>query len=387
MIKAASLGCLIAIASLFSTQADALSCNALLKHGLTNVKIKNSSAGSVATKYFTHCHKDFSSLDDQSLGSVSVEILGYGGGDGAFQRSKTTEELTQWCKVNQEFAQENKELYEESREIYGQAVEAWNSCNKLASQGVVVDVEILPNNQVIDIGLRNNGPSPVEYLGVTADGFTCEEHTPTGAQATPEAPVQITGSAINISCRRAAPIAVSRATGDYEVMKWGRVTVHSAAAPFQFFFAQEETPTLPTAEALRLKSEVSALQSTLASMQSGLDNAVVAFDSTECPPGWNTYEPAFGRVVRGIDKSGTNVDPDGERLPGSHQHDSLQYHQHVTRFHSSTSTGKRPHANMEYPSATGNTDFVTGHIQDTASYNPHETRVRNVALLFCKPQR
>lgn len=56
--------------------------------------------------------------------------------------------------------------------------------------------------------------------------------------------------------------------------------------------------------------------------------AVMAFNLTTCPTNWSEYAPAYGRFIRGIDKSGTAVDPDGQRAPGAIQNDSLQNHTH-----------------------------------------------------------
>lgn len=56
--------------------------------------------------------------------------------------------------------------------------------------------------------------------------------------------------------------------------------------------------------------------------------AVMAFSLTSCPANWSEYTPAYGRFIRGIDKSGTAIDPDGQRAPGAIQNDSLQNHTH-----------------------------------------------------------
>ncbi|MEO0343659.1 MAG: hypothetical protein AAF198_09495 [Pseudomonadota bacterium] len=358
-------------------------CDSLLSHGITNVRIAKSSAGAIATKFFNHCHKDFSAETNETLASISVEVLGYGSGDGSFSRSQSQRDLTEWCKTNKSFAESNSELYEESRTIYGQAVTAWDNCNKLAARGVKVDVRILPNNKVIDIGLRREGAGGnVEYLGTSVDNFTCTERTPTGNTATEQSPILITGDTINISCVRAAEALVTRGTGDYQVLEWGRVTVHTAEGPFQFYFEQEETPTLPTAAAAKLKSELSQTNAELEALKLSFSDTVVAFASNTCPIGWREYPQAYGRVVRGIDRSGANIDSEGERQPGSTQEDALQAHSHSARYHNSNTTGSRPHPNMEFPQDQGNKAIKTGGPLE-ARVNSLETRVKNVALLYC----
>ena len=52
--------------------------------------------------------------------------------------------------------------------------------------------------------------------------------------------------------------------------------------------------------------------------------AVIAFNRSGCPAGWSEYGPARGRFIRGIDKSGENTDPSGQRAPGNTQEDAIR---------------------------------------------------------------
>ena len=109
--------------------------------------------------------------------------------------------------------------------------------------------------------------------------------------------------------------------------------------------------------------------------------AVIAFNADACPArGWREYQQAYGRFVRGIDKSGDEIDPDGERRPGSIQSDALKSHSHTTVIMigdaridgvDSTTTESGDHHNQERP--TG----LTG---------GEEGRPKNVALLYCERQ-
>ena len=60
---------------------------------------------------------------------------------------------------------------------------------------------------------------------------------------------------------------------------------------------------------------------TTAAMPAG---AVIAFNLPACPAGWSEYTPAYGRFIRGIDKSGSKIDPDGQRKPESYQEDAIR---------------------------------------------------------------
>jgi len=105
-------------------------------------------------------------------------------------------------------------------------------------------------------------------------------------------------------------------------------------------------------------------------------NAVISFNELHCPQGWKEYEPAYGRFVRGIDKSGTSIDPEGQRAVGTLQKDSIRKHEHLAAAagnikNGSDGSGER----VAPPSEPTATDMV----------NPGaETRPKNVALLYCE---
>lgn len=109
--------------------------------------------------------------------------------------------------------------------------------------------------------------------------------------------------------------------------------------------------------------------------------AVIAFDLEECPKlGWEEYRQAYGRFVRGIDRSSDGIDPSGQRTPGSIQADDLASHSHETvvmiRDDSidgvdSTTIRSGDHHNQERP---------------TGATGGQENRPKNVALLYCEKQ-
>ena len=111
-------------------------------------------------------------------------------------------------------------------------------------------------------------------------------------------------------------------------------------------------------------------------------DAVVAFNANECPNRWREYTPAYGRFIRGVDKSERPVDPDGRRVVGHYQEDAIQKHHHSRRYHQANTTGSRPHPNFEYQDDNGNATLTTTDIVDARV--GEETRPKNVALLYCE---
>lgn len=125
--------------------------------------------------------------------------------------------------------------------------------------------------------------------------------------------------------------------------------------------------------------------------------AVMAFDLNSCPSGWEEYVLAYGVFIRGIDKSGTNIDSDGMRLKGDLQSDSIISHEHYIRtaFDASSGNGNQPNYQI-----SGGDGLYNGYNDrkvwtDTARdlaytsdlfgrMSSTETRPKNVALLYCR---
>ena len=133
--------------------------------------------------------------------------------------------------------------------------------------------------------------------------------------------------------------------------------------------------------------------------------AVIAFDLPGCPAGWTEYAQAYGRFIRGIDKSGRRTDPDGPRSAGSTQEDAIR---NITGsiigvkgagnrawdwgFRPGTNGAfdvpysldrYNPYGGGEYKPEGGvgwTANFDASRIVPTAA----ENRPRNVALLYCR---
>jgi len=129
-----------------------------------------------------------------------------------------------------------------------------------------------------------------------------------------------------------------------------------------------------------LEKKYKKLLSENENLQNSLKGSVTAFNSDECPTGWKEYTLAYGRFIRGLDKSG-NIDPDKNRKIGSTQEDSFKKHNHNNggynllfknngeeTIHTTDNRGSEP--NLK----------TTAGIQ---SRGGKETRPKNIALLYC----
>ena len=118
-----------------------------------------------------------------------------------------------------------------------------------------------------------------------------------------------------------------------------------------------------------------------------LSGAVVPFALDECPSGWSEYEPAYGRFIRGIDRSEGKIDPDGERAPGDLQEDDIKKHKHNLPQYIVTHGGKGDLAKGTFYGVHFNEfimqtdDFPIS--EDKSKHMGDETRPQNVSLIFC----
>jgi hypothetical protein len=109
--------------------------------------------------------------------------------------------------------------------------------------------------------------------------------------------------------------------------------------------------------------------------------AVLAFNSDNCPSdGWSEYKLAYGRFIRGIDKSGKKVDTDGLRVAGSTQEQLLQNHAHPFTRYASRSPNRVGNGGDDRFNAPRTNASET---VNTSMYGGSETRPKNIALLFC----
>ena len=123
--------------------------------------------------------------------------------------------------------------------------------------------------------------------------------------------------------------------------------------------------------------------------------AVMAFNLSSCPTGWSEYTLAYGRFIRWIDKSWTNIDPDWERVLWNIQNDEFKSHNHTATtnnagWHSHTYQAWASNNwagwlwwSPNWGSYSSSTAGSHSHIVTINLTGWAETRPDNVALLYC----
>ncbi|MCK5354773.1 MAG: hypothetical protein KAJ63_06610 [Methyloprofundus sp.] len=144
-----------------------------------------------------------------------------------------------------------------------------------------------------------------------------------------------------------------------------------------------EAPVVPRQQILSTPYAVQAQNSDLVrnvdllGKFNALSGMVAAFNLNSCPSGWSEFSGAYGRFIRGIDKSGTNIDVDGERGLGSIQLDSFKSHQHKLPV-AYAPGGQAGNWSLTYNSPISKPEYAKMQSEGEA-----ETRPKNIALLYC----
>ena len=134
-----------------------------------------------------------------------------------------------------------------------------------------------------------------------------------------------------------------------------------------------------------VKNQVAILERSNKELKEELENkiyllkdSVIGFESNKCPKGWEEYKPAYGRFIRGLDRSGKNIDPEAsKRKFGKPQDDMLKDHKH-------TITGGQGGHGGRFRAYDGNASGMITNKTEKTIPGGAETRPKNVALLFCR---
>lgn len=231
-------------------------CDAIITHGLRNISVGYSEEALVANKYAKACGYDFSSLSDQQMANLEVEVTGYGGGSAGYSRSRIEQAIKSWCSENRSTAQHNQKDLQQSQVFYQGAVDAWQSCIALNSRDVLISPRISGDARTVDIAIQYRGlPSADAVLsGVKSNGFDCKVTLPDGSEA--KYPVKLTNSSVNINCERKAASLRKLGSNEYDYLTRGTISVQTASDPFQLFFVEEYVPLAPDTLVAELTSRL-----------------------------------------------------------------------------------------------------------------------------------
>jgi hypothetical protein len=364
-------------------------CNSLLDQGVKNIQTSYDESHKFEYNFNKYCRVN---LDEQSdsfaaEAEASVFLSWSGSGSGNSQRSR--KRVQSWCDENKSKFTNDTLKIARAETVSAAALNAWNSCQRLANKGVKVTLSsALRMSEVVSIHVDSTLDTTVKLQSIALEGFKCFVsgvnkntgnnlmliNSSEGVERDRQDPIGV-GSGytihyfdadlgatnINVNCRRKERLVTS--SGPTIVEKYGMAHISLNTDVMQYALSYEPVVTDYVATP---------------------KHSVLAFANEECPAGWVPYELAQGRFIRGVDPK-AKLDwkiVDGERVPRQFndvQEDTLQHHTHTTKWHDAGSPpgGSR---DLEYPSESGtpvpSSEGERGRMGE-------ETRPKNVALLYC----
>lgn len=269
--------------------------------------------------------------------------------------------------------------YSQSRDAYKQYIEtispgaygAYERCLQLNKEMRfnLNTSSVLPTEFSMSVGFISSvsSSSEAKVAYTASEGVSCKWNDSTRQNISIS-----TGSTAILSCKRSSQTRRSFVN----IVRTDIGNQEPLTLPWQAYDAQGN----PIDTLISMQDRLKNLESSLNYSQV---NSIVGFLSDKCPSGWTIIPEAQGRFLRGIDANGSNAnDPDGKRLPGSIQGDTLKKHVHVyqTGFHdgqSNSGTGYDPNKKSPVAAQTGEGTYSGGEPLGS------ETRPKNIAVLFC----
>lgn len=174
MIKRVFSVCLISIAVASSAVAQVNSCNALLDHGISNIRTQTSEYNFYSAIKSEYCQTNYESMSNEKKGSFSAVVksipISLGGNANSDQQKHQN-----FCqKFNGEQNIANTEFVN-TVTIQNRALDAWNQCQRLLAKGLTVTPIINDAKTTADFTLLfTGGAGSVALSGADTINMSCK---------------------------------------------------------------------------------------------------------------------------------------------------------------------------------------------------------------------
>lgn len=349
-------------------------CNALLQHGITDITRHKSAKHTLSYKWHSNCGLDFSSAIDSSIKHATGSVFGFGSTTAGANSNHQRVKLKEWCVNNKDFAVDNKDLYEEARTISDGALQAWNQCQDIAKKDVFIKATPSgPHSDFVHFEIDSTLNADLRLFPEKTVNYTCDVQMVSKEGVDKGIPKQtdlsthpyIKNSNIHYNCQRMKP-SVENINGLKKLTyEQAYISIQTSGPALQFYAPEAVKDYVTTPP-----------------------GSVVAFNLSACPNGWSEYEEAYGRFIRGFDRSG-KIDPDGKRKLGIPQEDSFEKHIHKAHMQVGAEPPRGAGGALSSRAAGGHGKAAkdsqryetNGLLESTG--DTEETRPKNIALLYC----
>lgn len=363
-LKIKHVGLWASFACLMVTHAARADCTDVIALSRTTTEVvqSQSSIESHAKNFCSEYKKGTSSSKSASYGA-SYKLL-----SASMSKSGSSQEevASKYCSADSSFSSRDDAYKTYSESISPDAYRAYESCIALSKRAIFVNLDpssMLPTEFSMAVSYKPDSAVSAKLRYTASKDVKCSWSSSTDKVAT------LTGaSSTLLECSRDAPGKASYV---------GLIDENSGAASnFNLVWPAYTDTGVPVNLVVNLKRQVEESRERMEAVTTSLNTSVVAFNAERCPSGWDEYPLAYGRVIRGVDKSGAKVDPDGLRAPGTIQADAYASHAHTYQRMTGVinGTGARTHMGNSAPAYAASESSTSGGT---------ETRAKNVALLYC----
>ncbi|HEX8535153.1 MAG TPA: hypothetical protein VF662_13395, partial [Allosphingosinicella sp.] len=153
-------------------QAQIDRCNALLEHGISNLRTQTSENTYLSVIKDHYCSTSYDSMSNDKKLSFSAVVksipVGLSGSS-----SSARDKHQQFCRDFQTTVSTSSQEYLNTVQIQGRALDAWNRCQQLASRNLEVTMTPLANNSEVDFQLLWRGTGTSRLRGVDTTNMSC----------------------------------------------------------------------------------------------------------------------------------------------------------------------------------------------------------------------
>jgi hypothetical protein len=174
--------------SFSATLYAADSCSALLRVGIYNISQSSGANQGELLATSTFCQADYSNTATSSAvqAAIKASFLSWfsGGASGGVTNSQIIQTQHNVCTLGYNSSAYSNQASSYSKTIYQGALDAWNMCNALATQGVKFEIQADNTMQGVAVSLSTTATgTSAKFLGLTQTGTgtsVCKNTTSTG---------------------------------------------------------------------------------------------------------------------------------------------------------------------------------------------------------------
>lgn len=269
-------------------------CDSILQNGFYDISQSASREQAESVHKASFCSYDYSSTDISSSTKATIQAeYKFFSASGSYETDdrKVIQTQKQVCTSGFDSSKYLKDTSNYTKTVHDRVVDAWDRCQSLGDKGVIFDLETDATLSGAVVTVITAAGMQARLLGVSTVGkgkSICVTNVGSGRVPINEDTVMTIDSntVITITCNRD-----KRLEGDDEVMDEQMLVVSTSVGNYTVPFSATTLAGTSTIDLIQRE-----VQGTFDARFKG---AVLSVNAETCPPGWEPYTGAQGRVIVG----------------------------------------------------------------------------------------